>query len=126
MHQKKISKEEYDKLKNANTYTTDEIKIGTWINGKSLYRKVMEFKNLTYDKNLFIRNLGIQNVENYCRCEVYHIYDNMQGFESYRSSSSSYYLDWYISNGNIYIDNKIHNVTNYDYIVILEYTKTID
>ncbi len=37
-----ISKEEYDKLKNANTYTLDEeMEVGKWINGKTIYRKVI-------------------------------------------------------------------------------------
>ncbi len=37
-----ISKEEYNRLKNVNTYTTDEVEIGTWINGKTIYRKIIE------------------------------------------------------------------------------------
>ena len=37
-----ISKEEYDRLKNANTYTTNEVAIGTWIDGKTIYRKIIE------------------------------------------------------------------------------------
>ena len=36
-----ITQEEYNKLKNANTYSEDEIEIGTWINGKKIYRKTI-------------------------------------------------------------------------------------
>ncbi len=36
-----ISKEEYEKLKKANTYTTDEVEIGTWIDGKIIYRRII-------------------------------------------------------------------------------------
>ena len=43
-----ISKEEYDKLKNANTYTLDEeIEVGKWINGKTIYRKVISIPSGT-------------------------------------------------------------------------------
>lgn len=35
-----IDKEEYNKLKNANNYSSDEIEIGTWTDGKKVYRKV--------------------------------------------------------------------------------------
>lgn len=37
-----IPKDEYDKLKNTNTYSTEEKVIGTWIDGKPLYRKVVK------------------------------------------------------------------------------------
>lgn len=35
------------KLKDANTYSTDEKVIGTWIDGKPLYGKVVVFNNTT-------------------------------------------------------------------------------
>lgn len=37
-----ISKEEYEKIKNTNIYSEDEIKIGTWTDGKTIYRKVVK------------------------------------------------------------------------------------
>lgn len=32
-----------------NVYSTEEIRIGTWINGKSIYRKVYQFNNKTFN-----------------------------------------------------------------------------
>ena len=43
-----ISKEEYEKLKNANTFSEDEVKIGTWIDGKTIYQKTAVI-NVNYE-----------------------------------------------------------------------------
>lgn len=37
---------------NIGKYSTDEIRIGTWIDGKPLYRKVVNFTTDAYDFNL--------------------------------------------------------------------------
>lgn len=41
-------KANYEELEDMSKYSTSETKIGTWINGKPLYRKVCVFQNLTY------------------------------------------------------------------------------
>lgn len=53
-------------VNNLNTYSTDEIRIGTWINGKSLYRKVINFGTLPNNasKAYNIADLNIENLVN--------------------------------------------------------------
>ncbi len=36
-----------DKLNNINTYSTEETKVGTWIDGKPIYRKVFTLPNIS-------------------------------------------------------------------------------
>ncbi len=104
-------------------YSTSEQVIGTWINGKPLYRKVVVFENLTYNDDIFHGPLDIQDMDAICRAEVYHSYNNNKSIETARSDSASYYFSWYISGGSVNIVNKISNIKNFDYIVIVEYTK---
>jgi hypothetical protein len=48
----------FNELNNANTYSTEEQVIGTWINGKKIYRKVIELGELgdTSETNVFTLN----------------------------------------------------------------------
>ena len=52
-----ITQEEYNKLKNANTYSEDEIEIGTWINGKKIYRKTITGSTLPSNGTTLISNV---------------------------------------------------------------------
>ena len=52
-----ITQEEYNKLKNANTYSEDEIEIGTWINGKKIYRKTITGSTLPANGTTLISNV---------------------------------------------------------------------
>lgn len=55
-----IPKDEYDKLKNANTYSTEEKVIGTWIDGKPLYRKMLNIDLISEYQDI---QHGIENVD---------------------------------------------------------------
>lgn len=48
-----ISKEEYEMLKNINSYSTTEKQIGTWIDGKNIYQRVVEV-NSNFTTNTMI------------------------------------------------------------------------
>lgn len=52
-----ITQEEYNKLKNANTYSEDEIEIGTWINGKKIYKKTITGSTLPANGTTLISNV---------------------------------------------------------------------
>ena len=52
-----ITQEEYNKLKSANTYSEDEIEIGTWINGKKIYRKTITGSTLPTNGTTLISNV---------------------------------------------------------------------
>lgn len=60
-----ISKDEYDILKNANSYSTDEKVVGTWIDGTTpIYKKTFLGKlgSSGYDNIASLSDLNIQNV----------------------------------------------------------------
>ena len=50
-----------DAEKNFNKYSTTEEVIGTWIDGKPIYRKTMEFSNLSTGESTIAH--GLQNIE---------------------------------------------------------------
>ena len=50
-----------DAEKNFNKYSTTEEVIGTWIDGKPIYRKTMEFSNLSTGEHAITH--GLQNIE---------------------------------------------------------------
>lgn len=60
-----ISKDEYDGLKNSNTYSNDELKIGTWIDGKPLYRKVIREQISGSGSREYYLNTKIPEAESY-------------------------------------------------------------
>ena len=43
------------------TYSTNETVVGKWIDGKPIYRKTMEFSNLSAGENIISH--GLQNIE---------------------------------------------------------------
>ena len=58
-----ISKEEYDKLVNSSTYSTEEKIIGKWTNGKPLYRKVYNLTTPSTDKSTTIQDVTDLNID---------------------------------------------------------------
>ena len=62
-----ISKEEYETLKNSNSYSTTEKEVGTWIDGSKLYRvtinKTMNFNGLNwYEFDLGLSKYNIKQL----------------------------------------------------------------
>ena len=113
-----ISKEEYENLKNANNYSNEETKVGTWINGKTIYRKITYF-NCSI-KELNGASTGIKNGGILIRSDLY--------------GTEAYGWKWLMDGTNraTWLDNTLSNIytnNNYDGIVvygIFEYTKTTD
>lgn len=71
-----ISKEEYDMLKNANSYSTDEKKIGTWIDGKPIYQKTFTGSwSGTWDGQYYVlisfSSQLVSDVDKYVDCKIY-------------------------------------------------------
>ena len=108
-------------------YSTDETVIGTWIDGKPIYRKVIDFGALPNTNLKYVAH-NINNIK---------IFTKAYGI-AYRDSDKinmplPYVNNSAITNGiNIYTDNtKIYirtgvDLTNVTAHVILEYTKTTD
>lgn len=114
-----ISKEEYNKLKNANTYSEDEIEIGTWIDGRKIYRKVL--KGTVVNGAVAFSEEGVTSGKNiidyYGQIEtVWKSWVNV----NYRSSACLYWgtnsLLWSVNDG----------YSGGEYQLIVEYTKSTD
>ena len=105
-------------------YSTNEVRIGTWINGKPLYRKVYNFttstvtsfNNIAEILNIDIKNFGgkLKGVSNGNQYPII-------GFHSSSGNNSMPYtsgtaLQYYVSDYQ----------TQYDVELIIEYTKTTD
>ncbi len=110
-----ISKEEYDILKNANTYSEEETKIGTWTNGKTIYRKIIELPKLNRGTDTIIGT--IENVD--CLIKSYGFSNDGTISATIPSKATCIYINgstiYAYQDGNVYTEKPI--------TVVLEYTK---
>lgn len=121
----KTVKEYVDK---ANTYSVDEKIVGTWIDGKPIYRKVIDFGELP--------NAGFQNVAHNIKGLDYVIC--LRGIA--KTTTNNFYPIPFVGNGamfnNATATMRINatevtiatttDVSSHTAYVILEYTKTTD
>lgn len=115
----------YDYVEGLNTYSTDEVKIGTWF-GKPLYRKVIPITtytgSFTVNHNISNLDLVVNFVGKFKRA------DGIQN--STKNSNDNYGINIYdISNTNFEVvigSNLKNNLAVTNLFVILEYTKTTD
>lgn len=113
-------------LQGRGNYSLEEQKIGTWIDGKPLYRKTMKFEvkasgSISFNHN--ISNVGIFT-------NAYGMVERTNGYQHpiTRIGSDGNYLGLdSINNSTItlYIDNDFSTTVAFAYIT-LEYTKTTD
>ena len=115
-------------VKILNTYSSNEIKIGTWINNKPIYRKVVDCGNLpdsTY-KNVAHNISNIDEITNiYLRVKTsgnYFYNSNMKGTSDIFSSGT---LIVRANATNIQISTD-YNYSGHSAYAIIEYTKTTD
>ena len=54
-------------------YSTDEIVIGEWIDGKPIYRKVIELNNITVGTNWVDTGVAIQNIKVIIDCKLWRV-----------------------------------------------------
>lgn len=112
-------------VENKHTYATEEKKIGTWIDGKSIYRKVISLTASTSTKSLSISSI-ISNVEDiWINCS--------KSFYKIASGGSGIISDWEVSGGRF---KAVIDVGTLYYVcsssayskaeITLEYTKTTD
>lgn len=109
-----------EEVDNKNNYSTEETVVGTWIDGKPIYRKVTQVSIAT--NSTAWRSTGVeipQNIKKTIRREL------ILDFSS-ETSNTSFMLRY--NNGFVdiaSINNTNVNITTNDFIV-LEYTKTTD
>lgn len=107
----------------ANVYSTNEQKIGKWINGKPIYRKIIA-QNQTVANNTYIdlRNDGIDTVIKLYSREK-RVGDNRE-FEGCFYDSSSRKFNIFFIDGQVAIWTD--GTADYIATIIIEYTKTTD
>lgn len=105
------------------TYSTDEIRVGTWIDGKPIYRKVFNRGN-----NLSSFNHNIANVDLIWIDSAHSIRKHLSGnvFNIVGGTNdSAIKLVIYVNDTEVYIDN-IGGLAPSEIYIALEYTKTTD
>lgn len=113
-------------INNLETYSTEEIRIGTWINSKSIYRKTINTGALPNNTGKTV-NHNISNIEYICK---------IQGIAFRNSSGTSLPLPSATYDNtavSCYADKQKITIVTYtdrssfaDSYVTLEYTKTTD
>lgn len=113
-------------INGLNTYSTTEQRIGTWIDGKPLYRKVLTSTLPTGSGNNSITFNGIY-ITDY-RGSVKSRYSQWWSLHNYYASDTSYNISSYLSENRneINIDCGSHFTTSSQYEITIEYTKTSD
>lgn len=114
---------------NINEYLTTEQVIGKWINGKPLYRKIIDLGTLP-NKNTLLVPAGLSNI---LPVKIYGsvLKNNVEMFPLPFVWGSTETVDNYcglfydISNNQVYFRTN-RDMSNYTGYAILEYTKTTD
>ena len=106
------------------TYSTDEIVIGTWIDGKPVYRKVVIGKTPTLSEN-WTNALTFSNIDKIVKfnCLLNETSTSFAPIPKY--DGSLYWIDVSIVNQKLRFLGS-DSYSNKDYILIIEYTKTTD
>lgn len=110
---------------NLHTYSTDEIRIGTWVDGKPIYRKVVSSTTPSQvDTGTNIYNATSLNID-----KIINMTFTFQGdFNEYATASNVIILFTRLNSGerNIGCTCTIQNYCNRPFYFMLEYTKTTD
>lgn len=126
-----LSAETFNLLQNnieltLNTYSTDETRVGTWIDGKPLYRKVLNIGSLpntsikTIDTGLSNTNVQYVKIYGIAQADSF-----VSSIPSARSNFNDGIYMWINSNGQLSIETGRDRSDLLGY-AILEYTKTTD
>ncbi len=119
----------YQELNNQEVYSTTEIKIGKWIDGKPLYRKVIIWSETNYIQQNTVLSLahGISNLNEVIKC------NGMVKWSNKFMPMTTHYTNQQNEIAINTIDNNNINFTSYNenwgatrIVFILEYTKTTD
>lgn len=101
-------------------YSTTETRIGTWIDGKPIYRKVIK----VYNTIAFYSLNPPANVNTFVKLEVMQQDSDGSYIPSYFWNSTDYLRIFKTSNGIQIRTSKPDN--SFTHWVVIEYTKTID
>lgn len=114
-------------MQENNIYSTNEIKIGTWIDGKPLYRKVIQ-PVIKIGANAIVSvPHGISNLSQVLKVDATLFWDNKTyPFPAIYDDLSKQVDINYIDSTNVYIKSFGDNWSTQITTIILEYTKTTD
>lgn len=118
----------WQEVDDPNVYSTTETKVGTWIDGKPIYRRVLD--ELTTNSTAFTEQ--IYNISSGIRDLI-----RFDGFIKPDNYGTKVSLNYYYNSstyGCTYFDNIdnnlrlriLSNYTSKPFVVVLEYTKTTD
>lgn len=112
-------------------YSTEEVRIGTWIDGKPLYRRVLSITSpVSAERTMVIGSISSMNIETIGKmsCLQYNTHGFVQPVPFYsKSDDQKYYgVTIWIDGSDIksFSENSYH--TAMPMLLILEYTKTTD
>ena len=116
-----------DKITNTNTYSTEEVNTGKkWIDGKDIYRKVIELSNIP--ESTTEHSYNVENIDKIVNAQAswYDTLDKATFVTNLRYDGTGAYIKF------IYLKSKFKIETKYswsertsDVYVIIEYTKTV-
>lgn len=113
-----------DAEKNFNKYSTTEEVIGTWYDGKPIYRKVVQGNITSKNQSLFVVNANVETMISICG------YDSPDGIYyfpfNYTQSGSTQKAIFYKKNTDTIEFRSDSSESGEVFVVILEYTKTTD
>lgn len=126
----------WEQVDNPNDYSTTETRIGTWIDGKPLYRKVLTFENKTITSNNNSSEC-VHNVSNLDFGIVREAYYDFNGENVWCTASNvittgtaSYNVGYKVGSSSIYLkyisDLSFDPSNTRKWLFIIEYTKTTD
>lgn len=112
-------------LTNATTYSIDEIRVGTWIDSKPIYRKVLTGTLPTGSG---------ENTFNFSGINIINFYGEIKSTSGATFLINTYYTplpaysisSWIDNSGNLKIDCGSNYNTSSQYEIVIEYTKTTD
>ncbi len=113
-----------EKQRNISNYSMEEQKIGTWIDGKPLYRKVFKLEVLNVSISTNVTSLSIDTLTSLKSFYNYVDANLIYKRPPYFSSSNDYFAIFYRQN---IIETRLGCVkSDGNILIILEYTKTTD
>lgn len=109
----------------GNDYSTDEQIIGTWIDGKRLYQKTIEFGALPNNTSKEV-NHGISNINYIVNAYGFAKHSTGNAYISIPTCLTNNFIGIYCSNSVIHIETNANNSNYTISYIIIQYTKTTD
>ena len=107
-------------------YSTNETVIGTWIDGKPLYRRYFNFTTGSKSGNQYIMNIpNYSDIERITNIYGTYFHKSSSGVAIYSNINMKEQIQTWIENGKIAVAT-ISNYYNSDVHMFIEYTKTTD